>query len=206
MYYCRVVRPMTLFPKEMESARLRYERLHPEEFDPFELYEIVRLGAPDVEEITKYVRWKPYPHPKQAFDWVEHCGAEFDDGASVTYVMRQTEDDVEELAGLAGLAPDWDRRLATIGAFFRKPLWGRGYFGEQGTQLLELAFDRLDLEVVAVTHDPANEQSQRAIEKLVARFGGCKEGVIRNDLVMNDEPRDSVRYSITRDEWNDTRA
>jgi len=36
---------MTLFPEEMESERLQYERLHPAEFDPFELYEYARAGG-----------------------------------------------------------------------------------------------------------------------------------------------------------------
>ncbi|MFB6266706.1 MAG: hypothetical protein ABEI31_03525 [Halodesulfurarchaeum sp.] len=32
-------------------------------------------------------------------------------------------------------------------------------------------------------------------------FGEQKEGRIRNDIVVDGEPRDSVRYSITRSEW-----
>jgi ribosomal-protein-alanine N-acetyltransferase len=54
---------------------------------------------------------------------------------------------------------------------------------------------------VTVSHDPANENSQRAIERYVDRFGGHQEGHIRNDTLMNGEPRDSVRYSISREEW-----
>jgi len=60
---------MSLFPTEMESERLRYDRLHPAEFDPFELYEHVREGAPVIDEITEYVTWDPYSSPKQAFEW-----------------------------------------------------------------------------------------------------------------------------------------
>ncbi|MFT4884949.1 MAG: ribosomal-protein-alanine N-acetyltransferase, partial [Natronomonas sp.] len=84
---------------------------------------------------------------------------------------------------------------------FRKPFWGRGYSGERARTLVALAFDVLDLEVVGVTHDPDNEKSQRAIEKYVDALGGRKEGLIRNDIVIDGEPRDSVRYSITAEEW-----
>lgn len=197
---------MALFPIEMESERLRYERLHPEDVDPFELYEHVRAGAPDVEEITEYVTWDPYDHPKEGFDWVERCGDRFEDGEVATYVLRPEEGDrAGELAGIAGVTPEWDRRLATFGTWLRKPFWGRGYSGERAARMLELAFDRLDLEVVAVTHDVANEKSRRAIEKYVARFGGREEGRIRNDVVIDGEPRDTVRYSITSDEWERNR-
>lgn len=193
---------MPLFPSEMESARLRYERLHPDEFDSYELYEHVRSGAPDVDEITEYVTWDPHEHPNEAFDWVDRCGDQFEDGTAATYVLRPKEGDrTGELAGLAGVHPDWDRRRASFGAWLRKPFWGRGYSGERAARLLELAFDRLDLEVVAVAHTPANENSRRAIEKYVDRFGGRKEGRIRNGVVIGDEPRDTVRYSISREEW-----
>lgn len=197
---------MALFPTELESERLRYERLHPDDFDPFELYEHVRSGAPDVDEITEYLAWDPYDHPKEAFDWVERCGANFESGDGATYVLRPTDGErSDEFAGLAGLHPDWDRRLATMGMWLRTPFWGRGYSGERAGRFLELAFDRLDLDVVTVTHDPENDNSRRAIEKYVERFGGRTEGRLRNDVVEDDEPRDSVRYSITCEEWEQNR-
>lgn len=152
---------MPLFPKEMKSDRLRYERLHPENIDPFELYKHVRIGAPNVEEITEYVAWSPYEHPKEAFDWVERCGNLFEDGKDATYVLRiEQGNHAGELAGLAGIHPSWDRRLATMGTWIRKQFWGQGYSGERAAQMLELAFDRLGLDVVAVTHDPENETSR----------------------------------------------
>ncbi|MFC7059201.1 GNAT family N-acetyltransferase [Halovenus salina] len=193
---------MSVFPAEIESDRLRYERLHPDEIGPFELYRHVKRGAPHIEEITEYVTWEPYDHPKQAADWVTQCGDQFEKGADATYVIRPKEGErAGEFAGLAGLHPDWDRKIATLGTWLRKPFWGRGYSGERAGRMLELAFDRLDLEVVTVSHDPENDPSRRAIEKYVERFGGRKEGHIRNDLVIDGEPRDSVRYSISRAEW-----
>lgn len=197
---------MRLFPTEMESERLRYELLEPETFNPFELYKYVNTEAPHIEEITEYMTWEPYAHPKIAFDWVKQCGEDTEAGEGIIYVLRPKEgEQAGELAGLAGLDVDWDRRLATMGTWLRKPFWGREFSGERAGRLLELAFDRLDLEVVAVTHDPENEQSARAIQKYVERFGGQKTGRIRNDIVVGGEPRDSIRYSISRVEWMSTR-
>jgi ribosomal-protein-alanine N-acetyltransferase len=197
---------MALFPTEMESDRLRYERLHPEEFDPDELYRHARAGAPHIDEITEYVTWDPHEHPKESLGVVESCGEEFESGEGATYVVRPTEGDrAGEFAGLTSVGVEWDRQLAVLGTWLRKPFWGRGYSGERAARMLELAFDRLDLEVVAVSHDPDNDNSRAAIQRYVDRFGGREEGRIRNDIVIDGEPRDSIRYSITREEWETNR-
>ena len=195
---------MALFPVEMESERVRYERLDPDTLDAFELYEHVRAGAPHIDEVTRYVTWDPYRHPKEAVDWIEECAESFEAGERATYVLRPTEGDrAGEFAGLCGLTPDWDTQRAVLGTWLRKPFWGRGYSGERAARLLELAFERLDLELVTVSHDPANENSRRAIQRYVERFGGREEGRIRNDIVIDGEPRDSIRYSISRREWRE---
>lgn len=193
---------MALFPRTMESKRLRYERLHPADVDPFELYEHVKSGAPRVEEVTEYVTWDPYAHPREAFDWIQGCGEQFDRGEAATYVLRPKEGDrAGAFAGLAGIDPDWDCRAATLGTWLRPEFWGRGYSGERAERMLELAFDRLDLEMVTISHAPENEQSERAIQKYVETFGGRREGRIRNDIVIDGAPRDSIRYSISAEEW-----
>jgi RimJ/RimL family protein N-acetyltransferase len=190
----------------MQSERLRYERLHPDEFDPLELYEHVREDAPHIDAITEYVTWDPYETPKEAFDWVAECGRAFEEGEGATYVLRPRDGDrVGEFAGVAGVDVDWDHRTATFGTWLRKSFWGQGYSGERAARMLELVFDRLDLDVVAVSHDPENENSRRAIERYVDRFGGRREGRIRNAILVDGEPRDSIRYSIATDEWEANR-
>jgi ribosomal-protein-alanine N-acetyltransferase len=196
---------MALFPTAIESPRLRYEVIHSDYFDPYEMYEHAREGAPGIEEITKWVTWGPHQHPKETMEFVEQVGEQFDENQGVDYAIypRDGEDDVGEFAGACNLSVDWDHRRGNLGVWFRKPFWGRGYSGERARTIVALAFDVLDLEVVAVTHAPDNEKSQRAIEKYVDAIGGRKEGLLRNTLVMGGEPRDTVRYSITAAEWQD---
>lgn len=193
---------MSIFPHEVESERLRFEAASPETIDPLELYEHVNVDAPNIEEVTRYVTWDPYEHPKTSLEWLNRCKEQFEAGESANYIIRPKEGDrAGELAGMAGLSLEWDKQLAGLGTWLRKPFWGRGYSGERAAVMLEIAFDHLDLEMVAVEHDPENENSRRAIEKYVDRFGGKREGRLRNGVVMNGEPRDTVRYTISRDEW-----
>ena len=196
---------MALFPRAAESPRLRYELVHPESFDPYEMYEHACEGAPDIEEITAWMMWDPHAHPKETAEFIDFVGEQFDDDEGVTFAIypRDGEDGAGEFAGGCRLSVDWDRRRAGLGVWFRKPFWGRGYSGERARTLAALAFDVLDLEVVCVTHDPDNEKSGRAIEKYVESLGGRREGTVRNGVVVGDEPRDVVRYSVTSEEWQE---
>lgn len=68
--------------------------------------------------------------------------------------------------------------------------------------LLRHAFEALGCAVVGLRTDNFNFRSQRAIEAL----GAKKDGVIRHHLARRDgTARDSVMYSILRDEWRDVK-
>jgi RimJ/RimL family protein N-acetyltransferase len=68
--------------------------------------------------------------------------------------------------------------------------------------LLEHAFDQLGCAVVGLRTDNFNFRSQRAIEAL----GAKKDGVLRRHQPRRDGTvRDSVMYSILKEEWPDVR-
>lgn len=201
---------MSLFPRAMESERLQYEYVHPnaDHTDAIDWYQYHREGAPGIEEATRYLSWDPHETPKETDEFLEHCGKQFDEGEGVTYAIypQPEEDGAGEFAGTAGIDVDWDRRTGALGVWFRKPFWGRGYSGERAARMMELAFDRLDLSLVAVEHLPGNDKSRRAIEKYIQRFGGRREGVIRNKIVAQDGSINNVvRYSVSQPEWRESR-
>ena len=196
-----------MFPKEIETDRLRLERLTME--DCFDLYECAKVGAPAIEAITEYVTWSPHRSVGESREAIEGTIKEYEAGEGVTYVVRPREGEPHEgeFAGLTGLSIDWDRRTATLGLWLREPLWGRGYSGERAAALMELAFERLDVDLVAVSHHPENEQSERAIGKYVEAHGGRREGLFRNRLVDQDGTVvDEVRYSVSQAEYREAIA
>ena len=103
------------------------------------------------------------------------------------------------------ICESWDRRTGTLGTWLRKPFWGRGYSGERAAALLELAFGYLDLELVSAGYLSGNENSRRAIEKYVERFGGRYDGILRNWVPMDGAVRDLHRYTVTREQWERNR-
>lgn len=69
--------------------------------------------------------------------------------------------------------------------------------------MLRHAFEEMQMERVYLRTDILNTRSQRAIEKL----GATKEGVLRRDVRRPDGTlRDTVVYSILREEWPSVKA
>ncbi|QLG63024.1 GNAT family N-acetyltransferase [Halorarum salinum] len=194
-----------LFPRTIETERLRFEPRSTDGIDARELYRICSAD-PGIEDVTRHVPWDPHEHPRETEAFLERGDEHREEASAAGYVLRPRdgEDGAGEMAGFTGIQVDWGRRRGDLGLWLRRRFWGRGYSGERATALVELAFDRLDLEVVTVGHEPGNARSERAITKYVDRFGGRRDGRFRNRHATPDGAvTDLVRYSISRGEWHD---
>lgn len=99
------------------------------------------------------------------------------------------------------ILPDIDR--VEIGYTWYAKRWQRTHVNTSCKFLLfEHAFDRLGCQVVGLRTDNFNFTSQRAIERL----GAKKDGVIRHYGARRDgSVRDTVIYSVLKQEWPDVR-
>jgi RimJ/RimL family protein N-acetyltransferase len=196
-----------LFPETIETDRLRIDRLSHENVD---LYEYYRICSSDegIDEVTEFLSWDPHETVRETREFVDMVERQWENGESAAYLLRPrgTEDGAGDIAGGAGMSFDWDRKSGTLGVWLRKRFWGRGYSAERAAAFVELAFDRLGLDVVAVEHRAGNEKSRRAIEKYVDTFGGTYEGMVRNWAVKAGEARDQHRYTIRREEYREATA
>jgi N-acetyltransferase len=94
---------------------------------------------------------------------------------------------------------DTANRHVEVGATWVGESWWRTEVNS-ATKLLVLghAFDTLGMERVALKTHHLNTRSQVAIERL----GAVREGVLRHHMLYPDGSwRDTVYYSILRDEW-----
>lgn len=193
-----------MFPAVIETERLRLEPRTPDYVDALAVYEHCKQDAPHIDEITEHLPWGPHQTPNETAAFLERGAERREAREQIDYAIRpkESEEGAGEIAGFGGLTFDWDTDSAELGTWLRKPFWGRGYSGERALALCELAFEHLDVEVVAVTHDAGNENSARAIEKYVDRMGGRREGTLRN-YHPGDPPVDVVRYSVTQVEYRE---
>ena len=195
-----------LFPERIETERLVLEPLTTETVDTLEFYEYVRVGAPHIEEVTEYLTWNSHETPRETREFIETVTEEREAGEGVTYVIRPREDEdgAGEFAGVTGFGVDWETRTATLGTWLRKRFWGRGYSGERAAALIEVAFERLELEAVVVTVEPDNEKSMTAVSRYVEAHGGRREGLLRNYHADQDgTPVDVHRFTVTQAEYED---
>lgn len=196
-----------MFPVGIETDRLRLRRLTRDELPPLVGYDYFGRRRSDTVAVeTRFVSWAPHETPKETHDYLVGVEERWESRETATYAVypRDGEDGADEFAGTAALDVDWETRTATLGIWLRRPFWSRGYAGERAAALLGLAFERLDLDLVAVLHHPENERSRRAVEKYIDAHGGRYEGVLRNWAVGADgEPEDRCRYSVSRTEWRE---
>ena len=194
-----------LFPETIETERLRLRRLHPQSVDVFDLYEICS-SDPGIEDVTEHVVWEPHETVKETHDFVAQAVQAWDEGERAPYVIRPLdgEDGAGDIAGTTELGPDWERDTAELGIWLRKRFWGRGYAGERAAALIEMAFERLDLSLVEVSHLDGNEQSRRAIESYVEAHGGGHDGLLRNFQANADgSVVDVHRFTVTQEEYRE---
>lgn len=187
-----------MFPETIGTDRLRLARLSEQHVDVLELYDLFRRDADNVSEVFEYVPQEPYRSVMDAQERLEKAEKSWDENESAQYAVYV---DGEELAGYTALFCEWDRRSGRIGFTLGRPYWGNGYAGECAMALTELAFDRLDLELVAIGHEEGNDRSKRAIEKYIDRVGGQYDGVLRNWTPIGDAVAAHHRYTVTQEEY-----
>jgi ribosomal-protein-alanine N-acetyltransferase len=193
-----------LFPEEIETERLELTRLCHETVDVFAYYRCCSSHEPAIEEITRYLPWDPHETVKETEAYIDELEAKWERGARAEYVIRPRDGEpgAGKIAGAAGLLVDWEQKTGYPAIWLRKRFWGRGYSGERAGALVELAFDRLDLNVVAVPVQDGNDRSRRAVEAYVGAHGGQYDGLVRNSTTRPDGSIvDHHRYTITREQY-----
>lgn len=197
---------LVLFPERIETDRLLLERLCSENVDVFAHYERCSRHEANIEEVTRYLPWKPHETVEETRDFVASCEAEWEEGTRAEYVIRPRagEEGASDVAGACSLRVDWETSTGTPGIWLRAPFWGRGYAGERARALAALAFDRLDLQLVSVPVQDGNRKSRRAVEAYVEELGGQYDGIVRNSTRRPDGSIvDRHRYTITRQQYRE---
>jgi RimJ/RimL family protein N-acetyltransferase len=138
----------------------------------------------------------PWSDRTRAERFIAACHRMAEEGSGARLAIDRSSDNVFlGWCGLTGWNPDY--RSASLGYVLGDEAWGHGYATEAGGELLQWAFDTLDLNRVQAETDTRNAASARVLEKL----GFAREGTLREDCIVNGEVSDSWVYGLLRREW-----
>src|SRR3954465_6108716 len=136
-------------------------------------------------------------------------GADGRGGGRTAYAIRLVADGELGPAGtLVGTSSLMEAHLVNESIHLGSTLYGSGWWGTQVNPeakvlLLSHCFDDCGYGRVKIQTDVLNTRSQAAIAKL----GAVREGVLRRDMKREDGTfRDTVVFSVLRDEWPEVRA
>ncbi len=162
--------------------------------------EALARAAADGEVWRKWTTW--VPRPERMADTIEERIADHHAGRMVPWATCRPD------GTPIGMTSYWNvdvpNRRVEIGATWLAASAQRTAVNPEA-KLLQLtrAFERLDCLAVEFRTHWHNRQSRRAIEAL----GAKQDGVLRNHRLMPDGSlRDTVVFSIVRDEWPAVRS
>lgn len=190
----------SIFPRRIETDRLRFERLSHETVTAFDLYEFAQRDDWQ-DEATEHMPWFRFERLDEVAEFIDHAEKQWDDRDTARYLLRATDED-DQLIGLTAFGPEWETRRAGSGIVLAQRYWGNEYGLERARVFIELAFERYDLDAFYSTCAADNDPSKRMIEKYVDRYGGQHEGVLRQHSTRpSGTVTDQHRFTILRDEY-----
>jgi RimJ/RimL family protein N-acetyltransferase len=168
------------------------------------LTEAHRTGLMEAGAAPEIWRFLPYGPAPGAFERSFDASLKLNsDGREAIWAVRTLEDD--RLVGSTrylNIAAH-DLRVEIGGTWYSPSVWAGRVNPACKFMLLRHGFETLGLNRIELKTDLRNERSQAAI----ARLGATREGVFRRHMVLPDgHIRDTVYFSIIREEWPEVKA
>ena len=180
---------MSLPAPTLHTARLRLRPLSDADADAL-------FAMHSSPYVLRYWDAPPWSERARAERFITACQTMAEEGTGTRLAVDRIAD-----GGLIGWCSltRWnpDYQSASMGYCFGDAAWGHGYATEAARGLLQWAFNSLKLNRVQAETDTRNAASARVLEKL----GFVREGMLREDCVVNGEVSDSWVYGLIRREW-----
>ena len=173
---------------------------------PF-LFTIRPYSVADADDVYAAVResladlglWMPWAHKgyqrHESETWLAARQPEWDAGVAYEFaIIDQLDGSYVGGCGVNQIRPVI--QTGNIGYWVRSSRTRQGAASQAARWVAEFAFAELGLTRVEIVAAVGNMASQRAAEKA----GAMREGVLRNRLLLGDEPVDAVLYSLVPDD------
>lgn len=146
--------------------------------------------------VMRYWDSPPWKDRARAAAFIAACRQMEQDGSGLRLVIETLRD--RHFIGWCSMFR-WNPvyRSLGVGYCLDEPAWGQGYATEAVGALVHWLYDALDLNRVEAELDTRNIASARVLEKL----GFVREGLRREDCIVDGEVSDSWIYGLLRRDW-----
>jgi RimJ/RimL family protein N-acetyltransferase len=184
----------TFFPASLalETTRIKLRLLQPEDFEALR-----KIAAPP--EIWTYFT-KDLSRDEELREWIADAMEERAQEKRMPFVIIDKESN--EICGSTsfGNISLYDKRIEIGWTWLGTASMGTGINHHAKYVLLSYAFNVLKTERVEIKTDNLNTRAKQAL----IHIGATEEGILRSHMLMHDDRRrDSVYYSIIKNEWED---
>jgi RimJ/RimL family protein N-acetyltransferase len=168
------------------------------------LAEAHRAGLMEAGAAPEIWRFLPYGSTPGTFErWFDASLKLNSDGHEAIWAVRTLADDLVVGSTRYLNIAARDLRVEIGGTWYSPSVWAGRVNPACKLMLLRHGFETLGLNRIELKTDLRNERSQAAI----ARLGATREGIFRRHMVLPDgHIRDTVYFSIIREEWPEVKA
>lgn len=148
------------------------------------------------EIVSRYQPWGPNTQ-EETRQYIEEVLARQLEQPRISFTFAVVWKETGRVIGAGELTTiDRINQSGEIGYILHPGYWKRGIGSEMARLLLKFAFEENGLHRIWASCNPKNIGSQKVLE----RVGMTKEGLLRQNLRMNDGWRDSLVYSVLKKE------
>lgn len=162
---------------------------------PCGMGDVDSIHAAVIESLDELIPTMSWCHPgysrEETASYLELCEMAWQNCSEFQFKIVDAKE--ETLLGLCGINHlNVILRFGNLGYWVRTQSTGRGTATRASLLAARFAFESLGLNRVEIVIDPANKASLRVAEKTGAR----REGVLRNRIVVHEQPLDAVMFSL----------
>lgn len=145
-----------------------------------------------MDEVSRYQGWGPNSQ-KDTEDHVKFVLDRNETHYHKVIVDKQTD----RVIGAIEMTIDKTNESGEIGYILHPDFWGKGIMTKAVGEILDYGFNQLKLNKIWATTDVENIGS----EKVMQKAGMTNEGLLRQDIKLEDGFRDTLVYSILYSEY-----
>ena len=178
----------------LETARLRLRKITMADAENYFRHS---FGS---EAVARYMLWEPHRDISESVASIRKVLGRYEAGRCYRWAIASKETD--SLMGIIELLRfEEETGSCSFAYMLGQDFWGRGFGTEALDAAFGFAFTKMEVNSITADHFACNPASGRVMEKA----GMKKTSLLPGKYEKNGKKYDAVEYTITAEEWNDSR-